>query len=151
MKFENKAREIVEKECEDYFLGIVDLSLVKNTIVEQFHSLILEYPRAISIGITIPYRITHDILRDKSNAIYRETNCQLKKITNHMSTLLEREGYNALSLPKGRIDYGISVSLHELVANLANMGQIEKNGLLVTPEVGTAVNWGTVFTDAPIL
>lgn len=40
MEFEDKARKIVEKECDDYFLGIVDLSLAKNVVIGQFKSLI---------------------------------------------------------------------------------------------------------------
>ena len=31
----------------------------------------------------------------------------------------------------------------------ANLGWIEKN-MLITPEVGVRVNWGTVLTDAPL-
>lgn len=150
MKFEDKARNIVENECEDYFLGIVDLSMVKNAVIEKFKSLIMEYPRAISIGVTIPYKITYEMLMSKSTIIYKETNCQLKRITNHISSSLEYEGYKALSLPKGQINDGRSISMHSLIADLANLGRIEKNGLLVTHEVGPAVNWGTVLTDAPI-
>lgn len=150
MEFEDKARKIVEKECDDYFLGIVDLSLAKNAVIGQFKSLILEYPRAISIGVTIPYKITYEMLMSKASSIYKETNCQLKRITSHITSSLEKEGYKALSLPKGVINDEGSVSLHELVADLANLGHIEKNGMLVTREVGFAVNWGTVLTDAPI-
>ncbi len=150
MEFEDKARKIVEKECEDYFLGIVDLSLIKNTVIGQFKSLISEYPRAISIGITIPYKITCEMLMSKGTSVYKETNCQLKSITTHIASSLEREGYRALPLPKGDINDGGSISLHELVADLAKLGRIGKNRVLVTREVGPAVNWGTVLTDAPI-
>ncbi len=150
MKFEDMTRKIVEKECEDYFLGIVDLSLVKNTVIERFKSLIMEYPRAISIGVTMPYKFTHDLLMSKSTALYNETNCQLNSITKQLSGLLEQSGHKALSLPKARIRDVKFTSLHTLIANLADLGWIEKNGLLVTPEVGSRVNWGTVLTDAPL-
>lgn len=146
MEFEDKAREIIERECEDYYLGIVDLSLSKNAVIEQFKSLVSEYPRAISIGVTIPV----GMLMNKSNAIYKETNCQLKSITAHIINSLEHEGYKALSLPKGDINDENSISMHSLIADMANLGRVEKNGLVVTQEVGSAVNWGTVLTDAPI-
>ena len=42
------------------------------------------------------------------------------------------------------------ISFHTIVANLADLGRIE-NGMLITPEVGSSVNWGTVLTDAPII
>lgn len=148
MKFENTTRKIVESECEDYYLGITDLSLAKNSVIKQFKSLISEYPRAISIGITLPYKIT-DGLKNKSISIYQETNCQLKNITTQLNNLLENSGYKALILPKSRVEDENFVSLHTIVASLADLGRIEK-GKLVTPEVGSYVNWATVLTDAPI-
>jgi epoxyqueuosine reductase QueG len=151
MQFEDTIRKIIEEKCDDYFLGIADLSLAKNDIIEQGESFFAEYPRAISIGITIPYEITDELLMDKNTAVYKETNCQLKAITAHLSSLLQIEGYKALSVPKTeRMNDETFVSLHKLAANLADLGQIEKNGLLVTPEVGSGVNWGTVLTNAPL-
>lgn len=149
MKCENVIRNVIETECEDYFLGMVDLSQVENAIVEKYGSLIAEYPRAISIGVTLPYLIPDELSLDKKQP-YDVTNCQLKVITSHLSSLLEHNGYRALSMPKAReMDDGSSISFHEVVANLANMGKIEKN-LLVTPEVGSRVNWGTILTNAPL-
>ncbi len=150
MEFENAMRTIIEKECEDYFLGVADLSLAKNDILEQYESFFDEYPRAISIGITLPYKATDEVM-NKSTKIYNETNQQLHVITTHLSSLLQQEGYKTLSVPKTeKIDDGSFISLHKLAANLSDLGEIGKNGLLVTPEVGPEVNWGTVLTDAPL-
>lgn len=148
MKFEDMFRKIVEEKCEDYFLGMVDLSLVDNIAVERYKSLISEYPRAISIGITLPYKISNALM-ETNNGRYNETNCQLKVITTHLSKFLHNEGYKALSMPKSRINDTTDVSIHKIVANWANLGWIAKNGLLITPEAGSGVNWGTVLTDAP--
>lgn len=150
MQFEDAIRKIIEEKCDDYFLGIAELSLSKNDIIEQGEPFFAEYPRAISIGITLPYAVTDELLMSKSTTIYKETNCQLKAITTHLSDLLQDEGYKALSVPKSKqVDDRTFVSLHKLAANLADLGQIENN-LLVTPEVGPGVNWGTVLTDAPL-
>ncbi len=148
MNFEETTRKLVERECEDYFLGITDLSLSKNSVIKQFKSLIFEYPRAISIGITLPYKIS-GVIKNKSNILYQETNCKLSSITEQLSDLLERDGYRTLSIPKSRIEDKTFTSLHAIVANLALLGWIE-NGMLITPEVGSRVNWGTVLTDAPL-
>jgi epoxyqueuosine reductase QueG len=151
MQFENIIRKIIEEECEDYFLGIADLSLAKNDIVEQYGLFFAEYPRAISVGITIPHITTDELLMNENTAVYNETNCQLKAITAHLNDLLQHEGYKALSVPKAkRMNNETFISLHKLAANLANLGQIEENGLLVTSEIGPGVNWGTVLTDAPL-
>lgn len=148
MKFEDTTRKIVESECEDYYLGITDLSQAKNSVIKQFKSLISQYPRAISIGITFPYKITGE-LKNKSTSIFRETNCQLKSITAQMNNLLENSGYKSLILPKSRLEDKNSPSMHTIIANLADLGEIEK-GELVTSEVGANVNWATVLTDAPL-
>lgn len=150
MQFEDTIRKIIEEKCDDYFLGIADLSLAKNDIIKQGESFFAEYPRAISVGIIIPYVVTDELLMSKNTAIYNETNCQLKTITAHLTSLLQHEGYKALSVPKAkRMNDETFISLHKLAANRADLGQIEDN-LLVTPEVGPGVNWGTVLTDAPL-
>ncbi len=151
MRFEDIIRKTIEDECEDYFLGVADLSLAKNDIIEQYGSFFAEYPRAISIGITIPYKSTDELLMSENTGVYKETNCQLKSITTHLSSLLQQKGYKTLAVPKSkRMNDEKFVSIHKLAANLADLGQIEKSGLLVTPEVGPGVNWGTVLTDAPV-
>jgi len=149
MKCENEIRNVIETECEDYYLGMVDLSCVENSIIEKYGSLIDEYPRAISIGITLPYMIPDELSGTKKQP-YDVTNCQLKSITSHLSHLIEQEGYQALAMPKARkMNDEPDISFHEVVAHLADLGKIEKN-LLVTPEVGSKVNWGTILTNAPI-
>ena len=149
MQFDDMARKVIEEECEDYFLGISDLSNSKQITTEQYASLIAIYPRAISIGITLPPKTNENSLMSNS-VVYNETNNQLNTITVYLSTLLEQEGYKALAVPKaGRVNNGIFFSLHILAAISADLGKIEKN-MVVTPEVGPEVNWGTVLTDAPI-
>lgn len=150
MKLEDQIRNIIEEECEDYFLGVADLSDVENDVIGQYESFFDEYPRAISIGITMPYGVTDELLMSKDTVIYNETNCKLKKITAHLNNLLQNEGYKALSVPKAkRMNDETFISLHKLAANLAEIGYIEKN-MLITPEVGPGVNWGTILTNAPV-
>jgi epoxyqueuosine reductase QueG len=148
MQFENIIRNIIEKKCEDYFLGTADLSLAKNPNINQYKILINEYPRAISIGLTLPTTAA-DLLKSKIYPIYYETNCKLKVITSNLCNFLEQEGYKSFNLPKSNIinDQNF-ISLHKLAADQANLGKIEENGLLSTSEVGEGVNWGTVLTDA---
>ncbi len=144
---ENVIRRTIESKSEDYFLGIVDLSHVKNSLIEKYASLIAEYPRAISVGLTLPQLILDELA---IYSIYNETYCNLKHITSHLSTLLMQNGYKAISMPRSKENQdNYNISFHEVVANLAEMGEIEKNAL-VTSEVGSRVKWGTILTDAPI-
>ena len=141
-------RKIIEEECEDYFLGFADLSQEKENIDENYKSLVCIYPRAISIGITLPHKVTApDYI---NNEFYYKTNQKLNSITSCLCDSLEDEGYKALALPReGSINDGIFVSLHNLAASRADLGMI-KNNTIITPEVGQRVNWGTVITDAPL-
>lgn len=158
MQLEDKVRKIIEDECEDYFFGVADLSLAKKLIIEQNESLIAEYPKAISIGITIHHIIPEGLLRnnDSYTTNYNacdEINQQLNLITTHLSNLLHHEGYKSLPiLVASKLDNQriFSAFSHELVANLAGLGWIGKNDLLITPEVGSRVLWSTVLTDAPL-
>jgi epoxyqueuosine reductase QueG len=148
LKFEDKARIIIENECEDYFLGIADLTQAQQHVIEHYGPLFKEYPRAISIGITLLSKITVDS-SDEIKYIHNITDQQLYKITAQLSHLLEIEGYNAFSFPKARKSDQNTMSLHLIAANQADLGQI-KNNVLKTIEVGDGVNWGTVLTDAPL-
>lgn len=146
MQLEEKARQIIENECDDYFLGFGDLHNTNDPNIQEYNTLFDDYPTSISIGITIPF------YNELSNIpkIYKSTNCQLKTITMNICDLLEDEGYNSFSFPKSDETNETYLSLHVIAANHANLGEIGDNGLLTTPEVGAGVNWGTVLTDAPI-
>jgi hypothetical protein len=67
MEFGDTIRKIIEENFEDYFLGNADLSQPRMSTTEQYSSLIDIYPRAISIGITLPHIITEKILLKNSN------------------------------------------------------------------------------------
>ena len=148
MEFGDNIRTIIEENCEDYFLGNADLSIPDNDITEQYASLIAIYPRAISIGITLP-NITEETL-NRTNLNYDEFNHKMDIITRKLCDLLDGEGYKALVVPKsGIINDGIFSSLHHIAASNSNLGRIKKN-MFIIPEVGLSVNWGTVLTDAPL-
>ncbi len=146
MHIEDRTRQIIEMECEDYFLGFGDLSNAEDPMIKRYSTLFKEYPTSISIGITIPF-FTEE---SRTSKIYSSTDCQLKTITAKICNLLENEGYNSLSFPKSKPTIETNLSLHVIAANNAKLGRIEKNGLLTTLEAGPGVNWGTVLTDAPI-
>ncbi len=114
------------------------------------HLLLRIYPRAVSIGITLPPETIEKSLMNNCSAMYNETNSLLNNITVNLSSKIENVGYKTLALPKsGRMTDGIFVSLHRLAACNADLGRIEDD-LVVTEEVGPEVNWGTLLTDAPL-
>jgi epoxyqueuosine reductase QueG len=149
MQFEDILRNIIEEECEDYFMGVADLSLVKESLIEQYGSLIDEYPQAISIGITLPQRTPKELHLDENIEFHHDSNRKLEVITERLSSFLQKRGYRTFCVPtiqNGRI----FPYLHKLAANKAGLGKIGKNGLLITPEVGAGVKWGTLLTNVPL-
>ena len=99
MELGDNIRTIIEESCEDYFLGEADLSLPDQIVTEQYTSLIAIYPRAISIGITLPQNITKERLID-GNLNYDEFNRKINYITSNLCELLDYGGYKALAVPK---------------------------------------------------
>jgi epoxyqueuosine reductase QueG len=159
MQLEYKIRIMAEHEGADFF-GIADLLSAKDAIVEQGSSFVADYPKAISIGIRLPDSII-DALPDRNNPAvavnyrhaYDITNLRLDLLTSKLTSIIQQEGYKALSIPASeRYDNKriCAVFSHKLAANLAGLGWIGKSCLLVTPEAGPRVRWSTVLTDAPL-
>jgi len=66
---------------------------------------------------------------------------------------LDKAGFQAFVVPSSQtVDRTklASVFSHKLAAHLAGLGWIGKSALLITPEHGPRVRWGTVLTDAPL-
>jgi epoxyqueuosine reductase QueG len=157
MQLEDTLRKIIEEECEDYFFGVADLTPAKKLLAGQEESLISEYPKAISIGFTMPPTVQSNLLKnDNSKANhtdYNELIQRLNIITTRLSNSLQQKGYKSRSidvtdkLDDQRIFNAFS---HQLIANLAGLGWIGNDGSLITPEIDSGVLWGTVLTDAPL-
>lgn len=157
MKLEEEIREIIEEECDDYFFGVAELDPADNHMIKPEKTLITKYPTAISIGITLPPVIPSKLLRYDEKSLedltVNEMIQQLNLIMMRLSNLLKIEDYKSLpilvtsDITDRRMYHAFS---HELIANLAGLGQIGKDGLLITPEVGSRVLWGTVLTNAPL-
>lgn len=157
MILEEEIREIIEEECDDYFFGVADLYHADNPIMKPEKPLLTEYPTAISIGITLPPVIPSKLFgcdeKSMEDISVNEMIQQLNLIIMRLSDLLKIEDYKSLPIlvtgdvVDQRMFHTFS---HELIANLAGLGQIGKDGLLITPEVGSRVLWGTVLTNAPL-
>lgn len=158
MQLEEAIRNTIEEECEDYFLGFADLSTLNKDIIKHKEAMTHEYPKAISIGITMPPKIIVKLSREykvqkEYNDMYNQIIYQSDSITKHLSNLLETKGYKTLPVlvsNKLKEKKFFSAFSHELIANLAGLGYMINNGSLITPEVGSGVLWSTIFTNAPL-
>ncbi len=143
------------------FFGVADLSPAYQAIVDQGGPVIAEFPRAVSIGITLlhsivdqlPQRVDPAVTMNYRHHAYDLVNQRLDHITSRLSSMLQSEGSRALPVPASQTvddERLCGVFSHKMAAHLAGLGWIGKSCMLVTPEVGPRVRWATVLTDAQL-
>jgi epoxyqueuosine reductase len=84
---------------------------------------------------------------------YDQVNPRLDQVTLQLARALQRSGHRALNVPASQqVDKEqiCGVFSHKMAAHLAGLGWIGKSCMLITPEMGPRVRWGTVLTDAPL-
>ena len=144
----------------DYF-GVADLSPAQELVQELGGQTMAQFPRALSIGVVMPFAIVDQLHRHKDKAValayhshsYEILNHRLDQIASRLSSTLQREGHRAFPVPASQtIDkerlYGLFS--HKLAAHLAGLGWIGKSCLVVTSGVGPRVRWASVLTHAPL-
>jgi len=143
------------------FYGVADLLPAHDAILAQGGPLIAAYPRAISVGIALLNTVVDQLPNSADRAVavnyrhhsYEVINQRLDLFVSLVSSLLQREGWQALPIPASKRvdDERICAAFsHKLAAHLAGLGWIGKSCLLVTPGSGPRVRWATVLTDVPL-
>ncbi|MFH1782081.1 MAG: hypothetical protein ABH848_00490 [Candidatus Omnitrophota bacterium] len=135
--------------------GIADVKTVK----EEFHfsSEILEdLDYAISIGLRLSDVILDDIVDHPTKIYfhhYRQANAQLDRIALGVTNFIQGSGHKALPIPASQIlDWERQEGhlSHKKIGELAGLGFIGRNNLLVNPELGSRFRLVTILTDAPL-
>ena len=143
------------------YFGIADLTPARQRISEQGGEFLTRFPRAISHGFvladgivdTLVYHMDIAALHPYWYHVYQTVNPYLDSISLMLAQSLDRAGFQAFIVPASQtVDRTrlTGVFSHKLAAHLAGMGWIGKSALLITPEDGPRVRWGTVLTDAPL-
>jgi len=156
VKLESLARDMGT----DYF-GIADLTPARQCISEQSGEFLTQFPRAIPHGFTLTDGIVNTLVHHESipalhtyrHYVYQTVNPRLDSISLSLAQALDKAGFQAYVVPASQtVDSTrlVGVFSHKLAAHLAGLGWIGKSALLITPEHGPRVRWGTVLTDAPL-
>ncbi len=141
--------------------GVADLSSAKVFIENQGGQHLAGYPRAVSLGI----RLLDDVIDQLKNhgdlvtistyrGLYTAVNSALDRASLLLAKRIQDEGFRAYPVPassmlsNGKLEAAFS---HKVAANLAGIGWVGKNCLLITPEYGPRVRFATVLTDAPLV
>ncbi len=143
-----------------WFFGAADLIPAQDFITAQGGEFLGQFPRAISVGISLHDSIVDQLPRHKEipvartyDCLYDTVNCSLDRIAFRLSVLISKQGYQTLLIPSSNtLDKEKSLGLfsQKLAAHLAGLGWIGPSCLLITPEIGPRVRWVTILTDAPL-
>lgn len=114
------------------------------------------FPRAVSFGFAIEPNVVAGIRNGPTaeyRAVYDSYNVRLTALAEETAAWLTARGWRAEARP-GTGDWDRQTLRapfsHKMAATLAGLGWIGKCALLINPEFGAAVRWGTVLTEAPL-
>ena len=144
------------------FVGVADLTPARALVEEQGGPMLAQFPRAVSVGVVMPYAIVDQLPRHRDRAVamayrshsYHILNARLDGIASQLASLLQRADYQAFPVAASQVIdeerlYGLFS--HKLAAHLAGLGWIGKSCMLITPEHGPRVRWASILTDAPLV
>ena len=143
------------------YFGVADLAPARQRISEQGGEFLTQFPRAVSHGFVLADGIVNTLAHHKNVAalntywyyVYQIVNPRIDSISLTLAQSLDRAGFQAFVVPSSQtVDRTqlTGVFSHKLAGHLAGLGWIGKNALLITPDHGPRVRWGTVLTDAPL-
>jgi len=143
------------------YFGIADLSLAKQFIADQGGEFLAQFPRAVSHGFVLADGVVDQVKYHEApmaihsywHHVYRQVSPRLDSISLDLATAIQRSGFRAFVIPASQTIAQSrlwGVFSHKLAAHLAGHGWIGKSAMLITPEHGPRVRWGTVLTDAPL-
>lgn len=153
--------EFLAKDMGATYFGIADLNLARQPISEQGGQFLTRFPLAISHGFVLTDGIVNTLVYHENIAalntygyyVRQIINPRIDSISMMVAQYLDKAGFQAFVVPSSQaLDKTrlIGVFSHKLAAHLAGLGWIGKSALLITPQHGPRVRWGTVLTDAPL-
>jgi len=97
---------LVTASCCD-FLGVADLTIARDAVRDQGGDVVAGFPRAVSVGITLPHSIVDQLPNRAHRAVaqnyrshaYDTVNQRLNIVASEVGSLLQQEGHAALPIP----------------------------------------------------
>jgi len=136
------------------FCGVADITEIR----KEFHldlDFVSRFDRAISLGKRLLDPVIDDI-KDRPTLLYfhhyRQLNFFLDRGAFLLSSSIQDRGFQALPIPASQIidwDKQKSHVSHKMIGQLAGLGWIGRNNLLVNPQFGSRFRLVTILTDIP--
>lgn len=132
--------------------GVADVSAVRDKFFLP-SNVTAGLERAISLGVRLLDKVLEEI-KDKPTRLYyhhyRQINMLLDQMSLKISSFIQAEGVKALPIPASQIinwEKQYAHLCHRKIAQLAGLGWIGRNNLLVTPEFGSRVRFTSILTN----
>lgn len=163
----NTLKETLLAECRSMGIPIAGVADVRRWEDPPFQPWMPRefYPHSIFPGaesvVVIGLPVQLPVLETSPSIYYREhyvvLNALLDQYTYRISEFLNREGYPSIFVPRdgyGGIDVLLERPLaffsHRHAAYFAGLGTFGMNNMLLTPEFGPRVRFGSIITQAPL-
>lgn len=140
--------------------GIADLRPFRQYVIEQGGDSLGVFSHALVVGIRLLNSVV-DTLDPHLPAdfslygwhVYRSVSPMVDQIALQLSRILENRGFSALPIPSSqyrRPGERRAIFSHKLAGNLAGVGWIGKNCLLITTEFGPRIRLASVLTNCEL-
>lgn len=135
--------------------GVADIRFVK-TEFALAPELVARFDRAIVLAVRLSASVLSEI-EDHPTKLYfhhyRSVNGLLDQIALRLVNTIQDKGYNALAIPASQIlDWQKQTAhlSHKKIAQLAGLGWLGRNNLLVNKKFGSRIRLVTILTDMPL-
>ncbi len=135
--------------------GIADISKLKDKFLLS-PEVLKGLDRAISVGLALSGAILEEIL-DRPTKLYfyhyRQANIFLDQLALKITTFLQKRNFRALPVPSSQIvdwEKQLGHLSHKRIGELAGLGWIGRNNLLVNKDLGSRFRLVTILTDMPL-
>jgi epoxyqueuosine reductase len=135
--------------------GVADFASYPKEVLDLGEETRSLYPFAICFGLALSGGVLSTVLTGPNPLYlhhYRQVNMRLDMIAYLLSREIERKGYKSIPIAASQVvdwrNQRAHIS-HKHVAELAGLGWIGRNNLLVNPSFGARVRYNTVLTDMP--
>lgn len=135
--------------------GVADVRGIKNEF-NLSNGEVEGLDKAISIGFALSRRVLEGIVDHPTKLYYhhyRQANIFLDQIALRLVNILQQDGFSALAIPASQIvDWQRQTAhlSHKKIAQLAGLGWLGRNNLIVNPRFGAHFRLVTVLTNAPL-
>jgi epoxyqueuosine reductase len=150
--------QILEKEAKNFGADLFGIANVKD-IKEEFHfpqQILKDLNQAVSIGVRLSSKVLDEIENHPTKLYYhhyRAVNHFLDSLAIRLMQFIQDKGYGALPIPASQIVDWEKQSAHlshKKIAQLAGLGWLGRNNLVVTPGFGSQIRLVTILTDIPL-